>query len=119
MLVLFMLVAFVSTMLGLCLQANRRFRGEATLPMQWSLSRERPLAHSVNWSAPRPIALALIPGLGIATLAALVALMENSTPRPGQEGVALPAFLFIGCVFITVQVFHLWMVKKTLDSRGH
>ncbi|MEG8223991.1 hypothetical protein OSJ57_25880 [Sphingomonas sp. HH69] len=48
-------------MIGLSIRANVRFRQEKKLPMQWRLSRSEPLASSVNWSAPRVLALSFTP----------------------------------------------------------
>jgi hypothetical protein len=95
----------------LALRANLRLREEERLPMQWWLTGE------VTWSAPRLIALALIPTLAIFVLTAYILLAENKLPRAGQEGAVLPIMIFIGVMFIAIQLFHLYMIKKTLRGK--
>ena len=36
------------------------------------------------------------------------------TPRPGQEGMLIPSLIFIGGIFLAVQILHLWLIAKTL-----
>jgi hypothetical protein len=97
---------------GLALQANTRLRSEVRLPMQWWLDGE------VTWSAPRHIALAFIPALALVTFASLIFISFSIQPRPGQEGMVLPAFGGIGILFVAVQLLHLWLIHKTLHRNG-
>jgi len=108
-----MIEAIISA-LALCvlvlmsLRANRRFNQHARLPMQWSLN------GSVNWTAPRQIALAFTPVLAGLTLAAVVWLTTALTPRPGQEGFAIPSLIFVALVFVAAHTFHLWLIRKSI-----
>lgn len=97
---------------GLALNANARFRGEKHLPMQWWLTGE------VTWSAPRVFALAFIPALAMCILAAFVVLALNVPTRAGQEGMILPSLFATGAIFLCIQLFHLWMIRKTLRRNG-
>ena len=97
---------------GLSFRANSRFRDEDRLPMQWWLTGE------VTWSAPRVVALAFVPALAIIVLTLNAGLALNLRPRPGQEGMVLPAFIGTGILFIAIQLFHFWMIEKTLRRNG-
>jgi hypothetical protein len=97
---------------GLVMKANTRFRGEKRLPMQWWLTGE------VTWSAPRVVALAFIPAIAMCVLGAYLVLALNIPPRAGQEGVVLPSFLAVGVIFSCIQLFHLWMIERTLRRNG-
>jgi hypothetical protein len=81
--------------------------------MQWWLGGE------VIWSAPRPIALAFVPALGVLVFASLTVVSFYTRPRPGQEGMVIPSLLAMGFIFLAAQGFHLWMVEKTVrrDNR--
>ena len=106
MTVLILAVIIALVMIGLSVRANSRFRDESRLPMQWSLS--------VNWTAPRLVALSFTPALTMAILAFFVMGSMTMQPRPGQEGAVVPALLGMGVCFIAAHVFHLWMISKTL-----
>jgi hypothetical protein len=93
------------------LRANARFRSEARLPMQWSLTGE------VVWTAPRRFALALTPTLSIAALAATVVSTIALEPRPGQEGYEVPIILLVALVFIGAYALHLRLIDKTLTRK--
>jgi hypothetical protein len=97
---------------GLALRANSRFRDEDRLPMQWWLTGE------VTWTAPRVVALAFVPALAIVILTINAALALNLQPRPGQEGLVLPATIATGIIFIGVQLFHFWLMENTLHRNG-
>src|SRR6476619_5668660 len=92
------------------IRANNRFKNEDRLPMQWSLDK------SVNWTAPRPLALALTPGLAAIVLSATVMLTISAKPRPGQEGLEVPMILFVALVFIAAHALHLWLIERSLHS---
>jgi len=97
---------------GLALRANSRFRYEDRLPMQWWLTGE------VTRTAPRVVALAFVPALAIVILTINAALALNLQPRPGQEGLVLPATIATGIIFIRVQLFHFWLIENTLHRNG-
>lgn len=118
MAVLVVSVAFALLMIGLSIRANTRYRQERELPMQWRLSRSEPLAQSVNWSAPRVVALSFTPSLAIGALVLLNIAAVTLTPRPGQEGMLLPSLIFIGGVFVAAHILHLWLIEKTLRPSG-
>lgn len=105
-----MLIAVVFGLIssGIALRANARFQREDRLPMQWWVD------GSVTWSAPRRIALSFIPVLATFTLCGLAALLSHMKPRPGQEHLAVPSFLVVGLLFLVIQIFHLWMIGKTV-----
>jgi hypothetical protein len=90
------------------IRANRRFKEEDRLPMQWSLDR------SVNWTAPRPVALSFTPVLAAIVLSGTIALTIYSTPKPGQEGLEAPIIMFVALVFIGAHAFHLWLIGNSL-----
>lgn len=108
-----MTLVFIAALLflalcGLARQANARFRREDRLPMQWWLNGD------VTWSAPRAVALAFIPALALPIFACLILL----PPRPGQEGVVLPALIVTGATLAAVQLLHFWLIQKTLGRKG-
>lgn len=105
-------VAFAAIMIGLSVRANSRFRDDERLPMQWSIS------GSVNWTAPRIIALSFTPALAIGVLIFFVIGSVTMQPRPGQEGAAIPTLLGLGGCFIAAHVFHLWLIGGTLRRNG-
>jgi uncharacterized BrkB/YihY/UPF0761 family membrane protein len=100
---------FVLVSCGIALLANARFRDEDRLPMQWWLDGE------VTWSAPRRMALAFIPALGLLLFASVAVLFLYTTPRPRQEGLVIPSMLAAGILFLAAQLFHLWMVERTVQ----
>ena len=114
-----MIVTILTTVIGLTMivlavRANSRFRQEQKLPMQWMLSRSRPLSNTVIWSAPRILALSLVPALAIVVLALFAIGSTILTPRPGQEGMVIPSLIFIGGIFLGAQILHLRLIEKTL-----
>lgn len=113
MTVLILAVVIALIIIGLSVRANFRFRAEPRLPMQWSLS------GSVNWTAPRVVALSFTPALTIAILAFFVVGSMTMQPRPGQEGAVVPALLGLGACFVAAHAFHLWMIGKTLRRTGN
>jgi len=100
--------AFVLITCALAHRADLRFRNEDRLPMQWGFGGQ------VNWSAPRRFALALMPVLATAILG-FFAVMALSVPaRAGQEGLVLPVLLGMGVTFVVIQLFHFWLIARTL-----
>lgn len=106
-------VLFALALCGLARLANARFRHEDRLPMQWWLG------GNVTWSAPRPVALALIPTLAFSVLVSFVVLSLNMQPRPGEEGMVVPTLIAIGALFVLIQLLHFWMIDKTLSKNGN
>lgn len=110
------MIGAIIAVLALCVlvamsqRANRRFSCEDRLPMQWSMD------GSVNWTAPRPVALAFTPVLAAIVLAAVVWLTTSLTPRPGQEGFAIPTLFFVALVFVAAHAFHLWLIRSSLPG---
>lgn len=119
MAVLIVASVFGMVMVGLSVRANRRFMNEKRLPMQWSFSRSKSFSDSVNWSAPRILALSFTPILTIGVLILFTIGSMIFTPRPGQEGMVMPSLIFLGSVFVAAHVFHLWLIRKTLHSDRH
>jgi hypothetical protein len=101
-------VLFIVALSILALQANARFRRETRLPMQWWINGD------VTWSAPRHVALGLMPALALPMFATLVFL----PPRAGQDGDVLPATFAMGATMIAAQLFHFWLIGKTLARNG-
>jgi hypothetical protein len=101
-------VLFILVSCGIALRANTRLRGEDRLPMQWWIDGQ------VTWSAPRTVALAFVPALVLAVLVSLIVLLLNLRPRPGQEGLELPALIGLGIIFLAIQLLHVWLIEKTL-----
>ena len=105
-----MLIAVIFGLIssGVEIRANARFQQEDRLPMQWWVD------GSVTWSAPRQVALSFIPILATVTLCGLASLLSHTNPRPGQEHLAIPSLFVVALIFLGVQIFHLWMVGKTI-----
>ena len=99
-------------LVAMSLRANRRFEDEVRLPMQWSFD------GSVNWTAPRHVALAFTPALATAINLATVVATLVLTPRAGQEGFEFPITLILAATFIAVHALHLWLIEKSLRSKG-
>lgn len=99
---------FILVICILAYRANVRFRGEARLPMQWGLTGK------VNWSAPRHLALAFMPVLAVALLGFVTFMSMNVSPRPGQEHLVLPVSFMMGGTLVVVQLFHFWLIERTL-----
>lgn len=104
-------VLTVAVLVAMSARANRRFRGEARLPMQWSVN------GSVNWTAPRRVALAFNPVLGTLCLFGFAAMSSFSQPRTGQEGLVIPANIFVALIIIGAHAFHLWLIQRTLRNK--
>ena len=100
------------TLIGMSLRANRKFAGERRLPMQWSMS------GTVNWTAPRPLALSFTPILAGLVLVAATAATIMTEPRPGQEGMAVPVILFLSAAFLAVHSLHLRLISKLTNPTG-
>jgi hypothetical protein len=79
--------------------------------MQWSLN------GSVNWTAPRFVALAFTPVLASLCLLATAAMTTSFPSRPGQEGLVIPVNIFMAIVFIGAHAFHLWLIGRTVGTK--
>ncbi|BAV64664.1 hypothetical protein [Sphingobium cloacae] len=112
MIVLSLAVIFAVILAGLSIWANARFRHHERLPMQWSLT------GAVNWTAPRALALSLVPALATGMLAFIAVLALNVRPRAGQENMVLPVTIMIGATFIAVHLFHFRLIDKTIKRNG-
>lgn len=97
---------------GLARWANSRLRSEDQLPMQWWVTGE------VTWSAPRPIALSIVPTLAVLTFIVIVVLSFSTDPRSGQEAEVLPTMISLGIMFLGIQVLHLWLIEKTVQRNS-
>jgi len=105
--------AFALALAAMSLRAGRRFAGERLLPMQWGLDGR------VNWSAPRALALAFMPVLGLLALGGMAAMMRfGPPPRAGQEGLEIPVLLSAGVILLGAHWFHLRLVARALRRRG-
>ncbi|KQN71761.1 hypothetical protein [Sphingomonas sp. Leaf62] len=100
----------IAILLLMSRRANRKFSNMARLPMQWSLS------GSVNWTAPRRIALAITPTLALAVLTAATFATLTLTPRRGQEGLEVPVIALLSAGFVAAHAFHLWLIDQQLTS---
>lgn len=92
--------------------SKRAFSKRSALAMQWWLDGQ------VTWTAPRRVALAFIPALSLFMLASFGVLLANVKPRPGQDGMVVPSYIALGLIFLGAQIFHLWMISKTVQRNG-
>lgn len=99
--------------LSMAAGANRRFRAQRSLPMQWWLDGR------VTWSAPRAVALAFIPVLAILLLGFIAVMSMTVAPRPGQAHLTVPVAMMIGILFLAVQQLHHVLIARTIErGRG-
>lgn len=101
-------VALLTTM---SLRANCRFASQLRLPMQWGVT------GSVNWTAPRQVALAFTPALAAICLAPIAAAAAFVKPRAGQEGLVIPVVAFCALAFLAVHALHLWLIQRELHRQ--
>lgn len=106
---LLIMLITLAVLLRMSPRANSRFRNESRLPMQWWLD------GSVNWTAPRPLALAFTPVLAALVLAAAVISTIFLEPRRGQEHLEVPVIVALALTFITVHALHLKLMARTLE----
>lgn len=99
---------FVSVICILAYRANIRFRSEARLPMQWGFT------GAVNWSAPRRLALAFMPILSAGILGFFTFMSMNVAPRAGQENLVFPVLILMGTTLVAIQLFHFWLINRTI-----
>ncbi len=99
---------FIAALALVALRAEKRFRPLASLPMQWGLSGQ------VNWSAPRRIALAFIPVLGILVFASLLLADNSRDMRAGRADTGLVPIVATGILLLAIQQLHLSLAGRTL-----
>jgi hypothetical protein len=97
----------ICLLVAMSILGNRRFGDQDRLPMQWSLD------GSVNWTAPRAVALAFTPLLATVVLVVTIALPAFLQPRRGEGLLMLPALVLIALVFIGAHALHLWLIRKS------
>ena len=102
----------IALLAAMSLRANRRFEMEPRLPMQWRLD------GSVNWTAPRRLALAFTPVTAAVCLLAIAALTAFVKPRAGQEHLVLPVNLLTALVLLGVHWLHLWLMQRTIQRQN-
>ena len=100
------------TMIALAILANRRFRHESRLPMQWWLDGK------VSWTAPGLVALAFIPVLATGMLGIVAVLSQTLPPRAGQEALVWPVMLGSGALSVAIQLLHLGLIARTVRRPG-
>lgn len=109
MIELLFIVGVVAALAVISLWADRRFRSLERLPMQWSVT------GTVNWTAPRRLALAFTPAFAALVLGAVaVPILLGVKPRPGDEHLVLPILLASGFGFLLFHGLHLWLISRTL-----
>ncbi len=86
----------------IALIANYKLRHLQRLPMQWGFSGQ------VNWTAPRPYALALFPALY-----ALIAVFIIFTGISGHEAITTRSLLILAITLVGAQLLHLLLIDKT------
>lgn len=101
----------VTLLAAMSLRANRRFEGQSRLPMQWGLD------GSVNWTAPRKIALAFTPVLAAVCLIPLPVAVAFVKPKGGQEDLVIAVVAFCTIAFLLAHAFHLWLIQRTLQRQ--
>ncbi len=99
--------------IAIAVVANYAFRGEARLPMQWSITGK------VNWTAPRIVGVSFFP-IGTFFVFGYIWFASLKPARPGQEGLVVPVLLATGTTLIAIQLLHLWFASRTLrrDKSG-
>ena len=93
-------------------KANTRFSHTERLPMQWSLG------GGVTWTAPRRIALSVIPCVAFCVLFAAVLSTAFLEPHPGQEGLEVPVVFLLALGLVGLHALHIWLIGKAADSEG-
>jgi hypothetical protein len=101
-------IVTVALMSVVASRANVRFRAAPRLPMDWGWRGK------VNWTAPRRVALALIPALAALVLGIHSVLSLTFAPRPGQAHLALPILVLTSLTLLEIQALYLCMVARTL-----
>lgn len=105
-------LAAVTVLVWMSVRANRMFRAVDRLPMEWSGQGD------VNWTAPRRIALTIMPALGALVLCAASLSAIFVAPRPGQENMVVPAMLILALVPIGIHHLHITLIARFLGKTG-
>ena len=101
-------IAFSFALCWIASIANARFSSDNRLPMQWWIDGK------VTWDAPRHFALAFVPVLGTSVLALFILMNFTMKIRPGDEHLVIPILIVVGCIFVAVQLLHLYLVARSL-----
>ncbi len=99
-------VSTVALLTVMSVRANRRFASQPRLPMQWGMD------GSVNWTAPRKIALAFTPVMAAICLSPVAAAAPFLKAKTGQEGLATPGVALCAVAFLAVHALHLWLIQR-------
>jgi hypothetical protein len=99
----------LATLIVMSVRYDRRHRGTAKLPMQWSLSGR------VNWTAPRRGALAFTPVLAAIVLGTIQVTARFKPPTPGSDGSVLAALLSAALLLVAVHAVYLRLCDLTLN----
>jgi len=103
-------VIALSVLIVMLWRANTRFAHVPRLPMQWSLT------GSVNWFAPRTLALAFMPCLAALMLAGTTVASIVATSRPEQEGVVVPVIAAMALGLVGAHALYLWLISRTVGG---
>lgn len=106
MLTLIMAAVTFAVLGAMSLRADTRLSHVAELPTQWLLN------GTVVRRSPRRVALSLIPGVATLIMAGLSVLALTMTPRPGQEGLLVPATFALALLFIGLQALYVGAVER-------
>jgi hypothetical protein len=106
------IVITIVLLVELSRRANRRWSDEPYLPMQWSLDGR------VNWSAPRPLALAFMPVLATVCLIGIGALLLFATPGHHQGDVGSATLALCATGLVCIHLLHMWLIGKTIARRN-
>jgi hypothetical protein len=101
----------VALLTAMSLRANRRFERRSRLPMQWGLD------GSINWTAPRKVALAFTPVLAAICLMLVGVAAAFVKPRAGQEDLVIPVVIFCAAAFVVAHALHLWLIRRALQRQ--
>lgn len=92
------LVIVAAILAGIAVCANFVLPAGDYLPMQWGLSGK------VNWSAPRKLALAVMPALYVV----------SSLPFTFMPSGSAPSFVVLGLICGAIQCLHIGLVWRSL-----
>ena len=74
--------------------------------------------NTVIRTAPRRFALAFFPALLAFVLGVMVVASLMLTPRPGEEGLVIPAIACVALLCVGLHVFYLRLVARSLGGWG-
>lgn len=103
---LILLVLYAGLAALLSRWADRRFARRARLPMQWSPA-------GVNWTAPRRLALILVPALsGAGVIACAVGAVVAPDRLNVSEANAARVFILVATLGLGIYGLWLWLVAR-------